>query len=249
MAILVGYEDGSIGIQRSDGGQGPFEEVARGAEIDPAGMTIGPNAVVHWQVTLDGRSLVRTRDDAGVHDWLGPEFGFSHLEATSGRLLGTEIREIGADANLVDVVEVSLDADASLSTRTINSMVGVQAMASDSTGTTIGLGSQTATGRPLVVDVIDGRDWRVDVDTGWPNQIALAPGGNAVAVRDLSTSTLAWVDELGGTAETIIGDTPVVTFDVSSRGRIVYSTTDGNTWDVCTSEPDPAVADPRPSVR
>ena len=242
LAILVGYDDGTYGVRRSDGGLGRSEEIARGDEIDSAGMTIGPSAVVYWQVVRDGASLLRMWDGGDVHEWSGPASGFSNIEAASGRLLATQIQAVGEDANLVDVVEVILGSDASVSTRTIRSAVGVQALASNPKGTAIGLGSQAAAGRPLAVEVFGAEDWRFEVATGWPNQIALAPEGGAVAVRDVSASTLAWVGESGVETETIIGDTPVVTFDVSSSGRLAYSSTDGTSWSLCTSARDPVGA-------
>ncbi len=223
MLASLGEANTAIGV--IDVASGSYDELARGVDLVAFSMTSGNEGRTYWQVSEEGRTLLASGTAGGPIDtWALPRFGLASLEATSDLILATEVTEIGAAANEVDLVEVRPGPEG-ISVVKVGEQHGAQVITATSDGSTVAVGGQSGVAQPLFVTTFGPEPWAREVDHGSPNELAIAPDAQAVMYLETS-GTAIWLMSDGSTRETALGDRELSAFDVGPRGEIAYVESD-----------------------
>lgn len=192
----------------------------RSSEILDAPTPIDRSGQILWQ-RMDGEevNLVRGSGDQSIR-WPITGMAFLDLDASSTTVLAAQVREIGQDANEVDLLRIDLERG--FSPVVVDTVTGLQAQWLSGDGEYLVRSVQRTIAGPITFEVHGDDDWSVTVADALASPLAMSSDGSRVLYRKPWVSTIESVDRDGVAGPSPIGAIEVLAFDLSSSDVIAY---------------------------
>lgn len=236
-AIAVLRRDESeVSVQLLDRGGRLVTEVAPFLEIAPAAVSAGPDRSLYWQQrSRDVSTLYRRSSEGLTESWILPDVGVQALEVTSVGIIGTKLVQVGLDADVLDLVDVDLLHNGTVTLRPRERITGLKAIASSADQSIIATSRMERVADVVRIMVSGARTWSASIADTTGSHIGLQMDGSAILIVDSTDATARWVTSDGTVHDSDVRAPEVLAIDVAPDGTIASGSNNitGGDGEVC----------------